>query len=102
MEDKQEAIDKFLAAGKPHDWLQYHKLPMRLEPMTQKFNDPHNKANPHSEKTVFLKKDSWTPAYLELARTMKDDFVYGKPKLDLYYRGLKAEQIGVEFGGTIK
>jgi hypothetical protein len=49
-----------------------------------------------------LKKDSWTPAYLEIARTMKDDFVYGKPKLDLYYRGLKPEQMGVEFGGIIK
>lgn len=33
---------------------------------------------------------------------MKDDFVYGKPPLDLYYRGLKAEQVNVEFGGTYK
>jgi hypothetical protein len=33
---------------------------------------------------------------------MKDDFVYGKPKLDLYFRGLKTEQTDVEFGGTIK
>lgn len=38
-----------------------------------------------------MDKDKWCPAYLELARTMKDDFVYGKPKLDLYYRGLKPE-----------
>jgi len=33
---------------------------------------------------------------------MKDDFVYGKPKLDLYYRGLKTEHVDVEFGGTFK
>jgi len=29
---------------------------------------------------------------------MKDDFVYGKPKLDLYYIGLKPEQVNMEFG----
>ena len=37
---------------------------------------------------------------MELARTMKDDFVYGKPKLDLKYRGLKTEAKNVEFDGT--
>lgn len=98
MREKQEEIDKFIAAGKPHDWLQYHKLPSRLEPISSKCPDKVVKA----EKSQFLKKDSWTPAYLEIARTMKDDFVYGKPKLDLYYRGLKPEQMGVEFGGIIK
>lgn len=45
-----------------------------------------------------MKKDQWCPAYLELARSMKDDFVYGKPKLDLYYRGLKTEQTNAVFG----
>jgi tetratricopeptide (TPR) repeat protein len=49
-----------------------------------------------------LEKDPWIPAYLELARTMKDDFVYGKPKLDLYYLGLKSEHKDVEFDGTKK
>ena len=101
--EQQEAIDKFLAAGKPHDWLQYHKLPSRLEPITSTFPDIHNKVpGSKPENSQFLQKGQWTPAYLELARTMKDDFVYGKPKLDLYFRGLKTEQIGVEFGGTIK
>jgi len=47
-----------------------------------------------------MEKDRWCPAYLELARTMKDDFVYGKPKLDLYYRGLKSEDLSTEFAGT--
>ena len=54
------------------------------------------------EATEFLPIDQWTPAYLTLARTMKDDFVYGKPKLDLYFQGLKTEQTDVEFGGTTK
>ena len=47
-----------------------------------------------------MDKDKWIPAYLELARTMKDDFVYGKPKLDLYYRGLKAEHKNTQMGGV--
>ena len=33
---------------------------------------------------------------------MKDDFVYGKPKLDLYYLGIKSEHKDVEFDGTKK
>jgi hypothetical protein len=33
---------------------------------------------------------------------MKDDFVYGKPKLDLYYLGIKPEHKDVEFDGTKK
>lgn len=51
---------------------------------------------------MFLPKDQWTPAYLELARTMKDDFVYGKPKLDLFYLGQKTEAKNTEFDGTKK
>lgn len=48
----------------------------------------------------FIEKDKWVPAYLELARTMKDDFVYGKPKLDLFYLGLKPENVDKEFDGS--
>jgi len=47
---------------------------------------------------MFLQKDGFVPAYLELARTMKDDFVYGKPEMDLYYLGMKPEQKNEEFG----
>lgn len=47
-----------------------------------------------------MDKDQWIPPYLELARTMKDDFVYGKPKLNLYYRGLATEDKNFELGGT--
>jgi hypothetical protein len=81
----------------------YHKLPSLLEPVGAKFGDKHNKVGGKKvEDSVFLKKDAWIPAYLELARTMKDDFVYGKPKLDLYFRGLKTEAKSVEFGGLHK
>lgn len=48
---------------------------------------------------MYLQKDGFVPKYLELARTMKDDFVYGKPKLDLYYLGLKPEHVNTEFDG---
>ena len=87
---KNEEVEKFLAAGKPHDWYKYHKLPEKLQAIDQ---------NPESQ---HLDKDKWCPAYLELARTMKDDFVYGKPKLDMFYRGLKPEHLHVEFDGTKK
>lgn len=30
---KDDEIEKFLAAGKPHDWYKYHKLPEKLEPI---------------------------------------------------------------------
>lgn len=90
--EKQKALDDFIKAGKPHDWYMYHKLPALLEPVAGRFGDKYNKvAGNKKEESVFLKKDAWIPAYLELARTMKDDFVYGKPKLDLYYRGMKTE-----------
>lgn len=90
--------EKFLAAGKPHDWLKYHDLNHKYIPLAKQFGDKYTK----KEETEFLPQDKWVPAYLTLARTMKDDFVYGKPKLDLYYNGLKSEQVDVEFGGTTK
>lgn len=46
-----------------------------------------------------MQQDKWEPPVLVLARTIKDDFVYGKPKLDLRYIGLKANQPNTEFGG---
>lgn len=62
--------------------------------------DTHNRFNgPKPEMTMFLQKDGFVPKYLELARTMKDDFVYGKPKLDLVYLGLKPEHVNLEFDG---
>lgn len=91
MAEKKEALDKFIKARKPHDWYLYHSLPQKNEPIGQRFGD--------NKKSVFLQKDAWIPAYLELARTMKDDFVYGKPKLDLYFRGLKTEAKETQFGG---
>ena len=87
---RNEEIEKFMAAGKPHDWIKYHDLPGKLQSIDQ---------NPE---TLFLEKDKWTPAYLELARTMKDDFVYGKPKLDLFYLGAKAGDHNTELDGTKK
>lgn len=90
--EKEDEERKLLASGKPHDWLKYHKLPDKLLPISDNFENIHGKwPQQKKEASQFMDKDKWIPAYLELARTMKDDFVYGKPKLDLYYRGLKAE-----------
>jgi len=41
--EQQEAEEKFLAAGKPHDWIKYHKLPEKLLPVSGSFKDRHNK-----------------------------------------------------------
>ena len=98
---KQDEMEKFMAAGKPHDFIKYHKLPMKKMPISQKFDDTHNKlAGSAQEASQFLDKDTWIPAYLELARTMKDDFVYGKPKLNLIHRGLKPEHVNTVMGGS--
>ena len=89
-----------LKEANPEQWKMYHSLPPLKENIAQKIPDKHNKVNgPVKEKSDFLTKDGFVPAYLELARTMKDDFVYGKPNFDLYYIGLKPEQVNVEFGG---
>ena len=99
--EKAEAERKFKEAGKPHDWKKYYDLQHKKTSLAQHFKDTHNKlAGPYKEESQYLKKDPWTPAYLELARTMKDDFVYGKPKLDLYYLGIKAEDKNSQFGGV--
>ena len=80
--------------------MQYFKIPPSTLNISDGFRDTHNKFfGSEQSKSVYLQKDTFVPAYLELARTMKDDFVYGKPKLDLYYLGLKPEQVNQEFGG---
>ena len=94
--DKLEKDRKFAEANKPHDWrmFQTSQIPSTRVNIGSKYPDKHNRVNgPEQEQSAFLQKDSFVPAYLELARTMKDDFVYGKPKLDLYYIGLKPEQV---------
>jgi hypothetical protein len=47
-----------------------------------------------------LEKDEWVSAYLELARTVKDDLVVGKPALVTYFKSVKAEDKNKEFTGA--
>lgn len=51
-------------------------------------------------KDANLAKDEWVSAYLELARTVKDDLVVGKPPLVTYFKTIKAEDKNKEFVGT--
>jgi hypothetical protein len=46
-----------------------------------------------------LDKEEYESGYQRLARSLKDDAVFGKPEFDLYYQGLKPESLNVEFGG---
>jgi hypothetical protein len=48
-----------------------------------------------------LDKDEYITKYLELARQMKDDVVFGKPNFNLYSRSMKPADLNVEFGGTV-
>jgi hypothetical protein len=47
----------------------------------------------------FLEKGEYTTKYLELARQMKDDIVFGKPNFNRYYKTSKPADINEEFGG---
>jgi hypothetical protein len=47
-----------------------------------------------------LDKDEWVSAYLELARTVKDDVVIGKPPLVTYFKTVKAEDKNKDFSGN--
>lgn len=42
---KKEVIEKFLAAGKPHDWIKYYKLAPKIKPLGSSFEDIHNKVS---------------------------------------------------------
>ena len=53
-------------------------------------------------KHEYLQKDEWCSAYLELARTVKDDVVVGKPPLRTYFKAMKAEDKNNEFSGEHK
>lgn len=102
--EKQEALRKFQEAKKPHDWIKYHKLPEVLTQISVDFKDKHNKlvtrAGIKVESSPFLQKEEWKP----LKVSKRDDFEHSpeKPKLDLYYRGLKAEHKNFELGGINK
>ena len=78
------------------DWLYYHTLPQKLTPIAQNFHDPH--VATQKEKNLFLSKDEYTSMYLQLARTLKDDVVFGKPQLKLYFKTIKPEDLNDEFG----
>jgi hypothetical protein len=51
----QDDMEKTMKAGKPHDFIKYHKLPMKKMPISQKFGDIHNKLTGSAqEATQFL------------------------------------------------
>lgn len=79
-------------------WVQYHALPDILTSVAHKFNDKHSTMP--KEKNPFLDKEEFTPAYLQLARQLKDDVVFGKPNFNLYFKSMKPADLNEEFGGT--
>jgi hypothetical protein len=62
------------------------------------FKDKH--APFKKEKKLFLDQEEFTPIYLQIARQMKDDVVFGKPNFNLYFKAMKPKDLNEEFGGT--
>lgn len=93
-----ESILKGKPLEKKKPWLLYHTLPDMLTPVSQNFKDKH--ASKPKEKNPFLDKEEFTPAYLQLARQLKDDVVFGKPNFNLYFKTMKPNDLNEEFGGT--
>lgn len=83
------------------DWIQYHKLPEKLTPISLGFKDRYQKRGVKKleEPDVFLPKEDYETGYQRIARTLKDDAVFGKPEFDLYYKGTKPGELDTEFGG---
>ena len=75
--DKMEADEKFAKAGKPHDFVKYHKLPDKLTAVGVECRDQHNKFHRGpADKNPTLQKELWQPYWLTEAKKYKDDFVY--------------------------
>jgi len=51
-------------------------------------------------KNTNLEKDEWISAYLELARTVKDDLVVGKAPMQRFFNPIKTEDKNKDFTGT--
>eukprot|EP00350_Pseudokeronopsis_sp_OXSARD2_P007138 CAMPEP_0170549714 /NCGR_PEP_ID=MMETSP0211-20121228/7861_1 /TAXON_ID=311385 /ORGANISM="Pseudokeronopsis sp., Strain OXSARD2" /LENGTH=76 /DNA_ID=CAMNT_0010855899 /DNA_START=2145 /DNA_END=2372 /DNA_ORIENTATION=- len=73
------------------EWISYHTLPDKLIPVAQNFKDTF--VTKDKEKNVFLDKEEYTSAYLQLARQMKDDVVFGKPNFNLYFKSMKPQDL---------
>ena len=83
------------------EWVQYHKLPEKLVPISQGVRDKYQRRGmpKMEEPTQFLNKEDYESGYQRLARTLKDDAVFGKPEFDLYFKPMKPENLNEEFGG---
>ena len=82
--------------------MQYHKLPDKLVPISHGHKDRYLVKGKQPESTIFLDKEEYASGYAKLARTLKDDAVFGKPEFDLYYKGLKPRDKDVQFGDLKK
>lgn len=54
------------------------------------------------ESSQWLAKDKWESAYTELARTINETEVVGKPKMQKYFKRMKPENLQQEFDGAWK
>ena len=101
----QKEKDGLAATGKSQ-WERSHPQNHRYVPMAvqNKIGQTGTQHMQGASVAIFKKqnlaKDEWVSAYLELARTVKDDLVVGKPALVTYFKTVKAEDKNQEFTGT--
>lgn len=108
---RQEEYEKALKSDKPRpkdlNWVKYHHVPEKLKPMATGLKDEYKPRNSKRDySTPFLKKDTYgddTPLLI-LSRQMRENEVFGKPNMHMYFKPTKArdDDLDVEFGRVSK
>ena len=110
-EQRKEDYEKALQGDKPRpkdlNWAKYHHVPEKLKPLASTLKDEYKpKKSKKAERDPFLPKEEYgqeTPL-LVMSRQMKENDVFGKPNMNLYFKPTRArdEDIDVEFGRVTK
>jgi hypothetical protein len=107
---QKEEYEKALQGDKPRPkdltWTKYHHMPAKLKPMAADLTDEYRPRKVKCVEDPFLLKDQFgdeTPL-LVMSRQMRENDVFGKPNLQLYFKPVKAadDDLDVEFGRITK
>jgi hypothetical protein len=111
MESRREEYEKALQGDKPRpkdlNWVKYDHVYKKLNPKETKPKDYYRPKNvKKEEETPFLTKEQFgdnTPLLI-MSRQMRENDVFGKPSMNLYFKPTKArdDDIDVEFGRITK
>lgn len=105
-DEYEKAIQGDRPRPKDLTWTKYHHVPEKLKPMATGLKDEYKPKKVKAVEDPFLPKDQYgdeTPL-LVLSRQMRENDVFGKPNLNLYFKPLKArdDDRHFEFGRVLK